>query len=235
MFHDLSDFYRSDEWRSFRDVVIGERMKDDGYVYDEVTDKPIVKAYDIILHHKIELTEDNVHDYNISLNPDNIMIVSHKTHNYIHNKLGHSKREVFVVYGAPLSGKSTWVHDNANEGDLIIDMDNIWQCVSGCDRYIKPKRLNAVVFGMRDKLLEIVKYRVGKWNNAYIIGGYPLIGERERLCKELGAREIFIDTSKEECLMRLEMSEDFRNKDEWKKFVEDWWRKYTPHLETDAI
>lgn len=229
MFHDLSDFYRSDEWRSFRDVVIGERMKDDGYVYDEVTGKPIVKAYDIILHHKIELTEDNVHDYNISLNPDNVMIVSHKTHNLIHNKLGHSKREVFVVYGAPLSGKSTWVHDNANEGDLIVDMDNIWQCVSGCDRYIKPNRLKSIVFRIRDSLLDSVRYRFGKWNNAYIIGGYPLSSERERLCNELGAREVFIDISKEECLQRLETCEDGRNKAEWKGYIEEWFERYTPH------
>ena len=227
MFKDLSDFYRSDEWRSFRDIVIDERMKEDGFVYDEVTGKQIVKAYDIILHHKIELTEENVHDYNISLNPDNIMIVSHKTHNYIHNKLGHSKREVFVVYGPPLAGKTTWVKDIMSEGDLIIDMDNIWQCVSGCDRYIKPNRLKSIVFKLRDSLLESVRYRFGKWNNAYIIGGYPLSSERERLCKELGAREIFLEATKDECMQRLEACED-RDKSEWAGYIEDWFRRYTP-------
>lgn len=227
MFHDLSDFYRSDEWRSFRDIVIDERTKDDGFVYDEVTGKAIVKAYDIILHHKIELTEENVHDYNISLNPENIMIVSHKTHNYIHNKLGHSKREVFVVYGPPLAGKTTWVRDIMSEGDLIVDMDSIWQCVSGCDRYIKPNRLKSIVFKLRDSLLESVRYRFGKWNNAYIIGGYPLSSERERLCKELGAREIFLEATKDECLARLEACED-RDKSEWAGYIEDWFRRYTP-------
>lgn len=227
MFKDLSDFYRSDEWRSFRDIVIDERTKEDGFVYDEVTGKPIVKAYDIILHHKIELTEDNVHDYNISLNPDNIMIVSHKTHNYIHNKLGHSKREVFVVYGPPLAGKTTWVKDIMSEGDLIIDMDNIWQCVSGCDRYIKPNRLKSIVFRIRDSLLDSVRYRFGKWNNAYIVGGYPLSSERERLCKELGAREIFLEATKYECMQRLEACED-RDKSEWAGYIEDWFRRYAP-------
>lgn len=227
MFKDLSDFYSSDEWRSFRDIVIDERMKEDGFVYDEVTGKQIVKAYDIILHHKIELTEENVHDYNISLNPENIMIVSHKTHNYIHNKLGHSKREVFVVYGPPLAGKTTWVKDIMSEGDLIIDMDNIWQCVSGCDRYIKPNRLKSIVFRIRDSLLDSVRYRFGKWNNAYIIGGYPLSSERERLCKELGAREIFLEATKDECMQRLEACED-RDKSEWAGYIEDWFRRYTP-------
>ena len=231
----LQTFYKSKQWQKLLEVIKLERADEQDQLICAHCGKPITDKYDCIGHHLIFLNEDNVNKSEISLNPDLIQLVHHRCHNKIHNKLGYSKREVFLVYGSPLSGKTSYVNSVKDEGDLIIDMDNIWECVSGCDRYVKPKRLNAVVFGMRDKLLEMVKYRVGKWNNAYIIGGYPLIGERERLCKELGAREIFIDTSKEECLMRLEMSEDFRNKDEWKKFVEDWWRKYTPHLETDAI
>ena len=95
----LSDFYRSKEWLAFRKVVIDDRMHEDGLVYDEITGHPIVRAYDIILHHKIELTEENVNDVNISLNPDNIQIVSHKTHNSLHDRFGRHNREVFVVYG----------------------------------------------------------------------------------------------------------------------------------------
>jgi predicted kinase len=201
-------------------------MHDDGFVYDEITGKPIVNAYDIILHHIIELTEENVNDYDISLNPQNIQIVSHRTHNLIHNKLGYAHRQVFLVYGSPLSGKSTWVKDNMVEGDLIIDVDSIWQCVSGLNRYQKPARLKGIVFKLRDELLNAVKYRLGKWNNAYVIGGYPLQSERERLSKELGAREIFIDTSKEECLKRLEALDDGRDKEEWAKYIEEWHKRF---------
>ena len=226
MFKNLFEFYRSVEWDCFRKALINERTREDGYLYDEMTDKPIVREYDAILHHKIELTEENVLDYNISLNPENIMIVSHKTHNIIHNKLGYKVRQVYLVYGSPLSGKSTWVRENMSEGDLILDMDNIWQCVSGCDRYVKPKRLNAVVFDVRDVLLDAIKVRLGRWNNAYIVGGYALQSERERICKTLGAREVFIDTPKEECLQRLEGSD--RNKDEWRGYIEEWYRTYAP-------
>ena len=163
MFNNLYEFYRSKEWENFRKVVIAERVKEDGFVYDEVTGKPIVKAYDIILHHKIELTEENIFDFSISLNPDNIMIVSHKTHNLIHNKLGYGMREVFLIYGAPLSGKSSFVNENKLEGDLVIDMDSLWEAVSGCNRYVKPNRLKSVVFRLRDDLIDMVKYRFGKW------------------------------------------------------------------------
>jgi hypothetical protein len=162
MFRNIFEFYRSKEWENFRKVVIAERVREDGFVYDEYTNKPIVKAYDIILHHKIELTEENVHDYSISLNPENIMIVSHKSHNLIHNKLNSSCRKVFLIYGAPFAGKETFVKENMNEGDLIVDIDSIWECVSGCKRHTKPNRLKAVVFKTRDILLDSVKYRVGK-------------------------------------------------------------------------
>ena len=103
----LSEFYRSKEWEAFRKVIIDERTDADGFVRDEVTGKPIVKQYDIILHHcKTFLTEENVNDRNISLNPDNIQIVSHKTHNMLHDKLGYRRKEIFLVYGPPLSGKT---------------------------------------------------------------------------------------------------------------------------------
>lgn len=222
MFKDLFTFYRSKEWEKFRQTVINERMHDDGFVYDEVTGKPIVRAYDIILHHITPLTEDNVNDYDISLNPQNIQIVSHKTHNYLHNKLGYARREVYVVYGPPLAGKSSWVKENQSAGDLVIDIDSIWQCVSNLSRYEKPARLKSVVFKVRDSLLDSVKYRLGKWNNAYVIGGYPLQSERERLIKELGAREVFIEASKDECMRRLKEADDGRNFDEWSAYIDRW-------------
>ena len=84
MWNTLQDFYRSKEWEDFRQVVIAKRLERDGEVIDEYTGKPIVKKYDIILHHKQPLTLDNVNDYNISLNENNIMVVSQNSNNKIH-------------------------------------------------------------------------------------------------------------------------------------------------------
>jgi hypothetical protein len=224
----LDTFYKSKQWQKLLEVIKLERINEDGQIICWHCKKPIVNKYDCIGHHTIFLTEDNVNDADISLNPKLIQLVHHRCHNLIHNKLGYTKREVFLVYGSPLSGKSTYISTVAEPGDLIIDINNIWKCVSGCENS-KPPKLNSVVFGLRDRLLEMVKYRVGKWDNCYIIGGYPLISERERICKELGAREIFIDTPKEVCLQRLRESED-RDLSDYSKYIEDWWRKYTPDM-----
>lgn len=224
----LDTFYRSDEWRRFRDIVIAERLTPDGLTVCECCGRPIVRAYDIILHHcNTFLTEENVNDVQISLNPENIQIVDHSCHNKIHGNYGHKRREVFLVYGSPLSGKTSYVESVRERGDLVIDIDSIWQCVSACDRYVKPQRLTSVVFAVRDTMLDAVKHRLGKWNNAYIIGGYPYLSERERIMRAYGAREVFVDTPKDECISRLKACAD-RDYDEWIRYIDDWWEKFVP-------
>ena len=228
--YDLFTFYRSKEWKNLLAQLKIERLNSKGEVICEYCGKPITRAYDIIGHHKEELTEENVNDFNVSLNPDNIAFVHHRCHNYIHNKLGYAVRGVFLVYGAPLAGKRTWVNDNKNEGDLVVDIDSLWEAVSACPRYVKPNRLKAVVFKQRDSLLEAVKYRLGKWNNAYIIGGYPLQSERERLCRELGAKEVFIECSIDECMQRLANDEKRKDLEDYATYIADWFSKNTPPL-----
>ena len=223
--YDLSSFYHGKEWRKLVEAIRIERVNEDGQLICEYCGKPIVRKYDAIGHHKVELTEENVNDFEVSLNPDNVVMVHHACHNRIHDKLGYSRREVYLVYGPPRAGKTTWVRENMTEGDLVVDMDNVWECVSMCDRYVKPKRLNAVVFKVRDVLIDAVKYRLGRWHNAYVIGGYPLSSERERLCRELGAREVFIDATMEECIQRAEGMEG-ESAEDWKKFIAEWFERY---------
>lgn len=224
----LDTFYQSKEWRRLREVVINERMTPDGFVLDEITGKPILQPYDIILHHKIFLTEENVGDTVVSLNPDNIQIVSHRTHNLIHHKLGYKRREIFLVYGSPLAGKSTYVSGIMMPGDLLLDIDRLWFAVSGQNFFEKPPALNAVVFGVRDFLFDCIQTRRGKWQNAYIVGGYPYISERERICRKYGARPVYIESTKAECLQRLHDSDDGRDQAEWEKYIDAWWSRYNP-------
>ena len=224
MYYSLGDFYRSREWLEFRDYLINKRMRADGFVYDEITGKPIVNKYDIILHHKIELTLENVNDCNITLNESNIQIVSHKTHDEIHERYGTYTRHIYIVYGSAFAGKKTWVKSIARKHDLVIELDTIRQAITGGKPYERSNRVNDNVFSVRDLLIDMVRMRRGKWVNAYIIGGYAYSGERERLANDLGAELIYIDTNKEECLARLEASTELIDKKEYKKYIEDWFK-----------
>lgn len=214
----LQTFYKSKEWQNLRQCLILERVNSDGDIICEHCHKPIIKPYDIIGHHKIYLTESNVNDYSISLNPDNIALVHFSCHNKIHEK-GFQCKKVYIVYGAPCSGKSYYVDSVATDKDLIIDIDRIYNALNNSR---SDKLLNTVMNTYR-YLLDIVKTRNGLWNNAYIIRGLPNAMERKRLSDMLDAELIFIDTDKKTCLERSkEKSSDYY------KFVEDWFSKFIP-------
>lgn len=221
----LNNFYQSKEWRALLATLKMERVNEQGEIICAHCGEPITRKYDCIGHHVTALNERNVNDAAVALNPDNVALVHHVCHNRIHNKLGNITRQVYLVWGSPLSGKSTYVDEVAVWGDLIVDVDSIWQCVSGRERYEKPARLKPVVFGIRDTLLDMVRHRCGSWRNAYVIGGYPLVNERERLMRSLGAREVYVESSPAECFARLKTCRDGRDVCEWRRYIDDWWRK----------
>ena len=230
-FTSLSQFYTSDEWRGFRASLLSERVNpNDGILYDEHNGKPLLNSYDIVAHHKIPLTMQNVNDYSISLNPKNIMLVSHRSHNEIHARYGFAMlKKVYYVYGAPCSGKTTFVRESKGNSDLVLDIDLIWQAVTGGALYEKPDALKAAVFALHDTLLDIVKTRMGKWERAWIIEGGALKGDRERRINALGAEDIFIQCDKETCLQRL-ASDNTRElvREQWREYIDDWFNRYQP-------
>ena len=222
----LSDFYRSSEWEKLRQIIRLERLNAEGLTICEFCGQPIVKAYDCIAHHKTELTESNYRDASISLNPDNIMLVHHSCHNAIHDKVGYTAPKVYIVWGSPMSGKTTYVKGVAKYGDIILDIDKLWSAISGRAEYEKPNRIKENVFALRDLTLQMIEQRRGYWKTAYAIGGYALPSERERLANRLNAELIYIESTKEECLHRLSVCGDGRKYSEWEKYISDWWETH---------
>lgn len=239
-------FYKSKQWEAFRKVIIAERTDADGYVHCAKCGKPILKKYDLIIHHKQELSDANVADASVSLNPDNVECVCFKCHNKIHERFGFNStsaggfrkpvpKKVFIVYGAPCSGKSTFVKENADPEDIVVDMDKIWQMISVNGEYTKPSAIKSVVFQMRDSLYDIIKYRNGNWHNAYVITTGALKGDRDRLKARISADElIFIDASYMDCIKRATVrnySEDEKLK--WFGYIDDFFQHYQPEPEED--
>ena len=225
----IDNFYKSKQWEKFRMNFINSSLNDEGELICSCCGKFIVAKYDTIVHHKIELTDANVNNFNISLNPENVEVICFKCHNKEHKRFGfEGKKQVYIVYGSPCSGKTTWVRNVASPNDLIVDMDSIHEMISVNDRYVKSGRLSSVAFEVRDKLYDTIKYRSGKWQDAYVIIGAPYKMDRERLITRLGGAElVFIDTDKEECYRRL-LNRDMTPKQvkEWQEYIMDWFDKY---------
>lgn len=157
-------------------------------------------------HHKVELTLDNIDDVNVTLNPDNIEVLCHDCHNAAHKRFGYAvgAKHVYLVYGSPCAGKTTYVNSVATRNDLIVDLDKIHRAICICGLYDKPDATKRVAFNVRDYLLDEVRTATPrrKWQDAYIIGTYPDRIDRDMFVQDYGAELVHIDTSKEECIKR---------------------------------
>lgn len=239
------DFYRSDDWNSCKAQVLQARIKADGFIICEHCGKPILKGFNpnannnsgaIVFHHKIYLNNFNVNDASISVNPDNIQIVHWSCHNEIHQRFGYSgtnnipEKKVYIITGASCSGKTTFVRDRLQENDLIVDIDDIWQMVSGQDRYIKPNALKPIVFKIRDELKGLIQRGTGTWRNAFIIESLPSKQDRDREAdryKAFNVEVITMDVSKDECMNRLHNNPSGRNIKAYEDYINEYFIRFT--------
>jgi hypothetical protein len=112
-------------------------------------------------------------------------------------------------------------------GDLVVDMDQLYAAVSLLPYYDKTDNLLTNVRIIHNQLLDNIKTRYGRWNNAWVIGGYADKYKRERLANDLGAEIIFCEVSHEECLRRLQIDHDRKfRQDEWKGYIDKWFERY---------
>jgi hypothetical protein len=213
----IHSLYTSREFALLKEQLLLER----GDVCECGCGRRFMGGWDCIAHHIQEVSEQNLNDVGITLNPDNILLVRHRCHNRIHERFGGGAyRRVYIVWGAPAAGKSAFVSDAARPDDLVVDIDRVWDAVCIAGQAVKPENVKAEVFALRDLLLDRIRTRSGRWKTAWLVGSYPLSGERERLARGLGAELIHIDTAREVCLDRCK--DDGRRR----QWVEDYWQDY---------
>ena len=170
----LNSFYGSAEWKKFKELYIAQRLLKDGDLIDDITKKPIIERRQAVLHHKIYLTESNVNDLNISLNPDNIQLVSFQTHNEIHKRFGYAlKRHIYITDNpSNLNGIC----------DLTVDFDRLHKAIGGEDLTVSN------CWNLYNSLLDSIFYGYGKWETALIVAKKGI--EFKRIRDRLGAEEI---------------------------------------------
>lgn len=212
----LHAFYCSKEWLELAKLL---KYKSTGIC--ESCNKSFPFSY-LRAHHIEELTLENVSNPKIALNPKNIKVLCHDCHNKIHRRLGHIKKNVFIICGAPCSGKTTYVESVATRYDLVVDLDKIQNAISVIEPYDKPAATKKMLFDIRDMLYDKIAFRFGEWENAYVIACLPTKIEQEQLQQRLnGADIIYINTSKAICVNRaLERSESNVIKENQIKYIE---------------
>lgn len=105
-----------------------------------------------------------------------------------------------VVIGPPCSGKSTYVRQHREKGDVIIDFDKLAQCLGSDEKHAAPDAIKAVTFKARDAAIKEV---CENGYDAWIIHTKPTEKQRE-MYDAAGAEYIEMDTDLETCLERCE-------------------------------
>ena len=124
----LQNFYTSDKWRGLVDRLKMERLNADGDLICEHCGQPIVRKYDCIGHHVVELTDENVNNYTVSLNPENVKLIHFRCHNEIHQR-NRSRRVIKAAFTEVL--KENQINGN---WDFVF-------VARGKTRYVKSTRL----------------------------------------------------------------------------------------------
>jgi 5-methylcytosine-specific restriction protein A len=141
-----------------------------------------------------------------------------------------------LVCGAPGSGKSTYVGNHKQAGDIVIDIDAITAEIAGTSVRSNETRLHLQAAMIeRNRRLQALA-RESRATRAWFIIGAPSGGERDRWAIGLGAeRVIVIEAPADECIERINRDANRAPiADELARAVWDWWARYSPS-QRDAV
>lgn len=104
---------------------------------------------------------------------------------------------IHVILGAPCSGKSTYVREHAQKGDVIDDFDEIARAL-GADGHLPDGDIKQAAFRARKAVID---YCVETKCESWIIHSMPTDEQREAY-EKAGAEQIVMETDMETCLQR---------------------------------
>jgi predicted kinase len=195
------------------------------------------------VHHEIYLTPENVNDPNIVYGEWNLVLLCRDCHYTRHTQRRKSiddcyyfdedgdmcKKEVrvYIVYGCPGSGKSRYVKEHMNVGDMVVDLDLIAQAIGLQPKAETPDCLVSTAINIRDYVYDLIAMRSIKCESVWIIAGLPKVDEREWLRDKVKADDlIFVDVSKEECIRRVMDDDERVDKNKQVQIIEKWFREF---------
>lgn len=140
----------------------------------------------------------------------------------------HGATAVTVVAGPPAAGKSTYVHENAQPGDLVVDYDAIYAALSGQPTHVRPDDLRGLVLDARDAVLSRLEIANGEVARAWIIHAAPLAEQRASLRARFDAEIVLLLPDRRTCEQRLRDRERAGAGDGWLAVLDQWFRTYEP-------
>lgn len=234
----MKKIYNSTRWQNCREYIFNKYF---GLCAD-------CGSPGLEVHHIKHLTLTNIDDPNIVYGEDNLVLLCRACHFKRHGK--REMREVkpkkskmrkglyfdaegnmcvmkkYIVHGAPGSGKSTYIRRHKEPGDLIVDLDLIFQAISLEDKADLPINLLDTALYVRECLYQSIESMEVDSKTVWIAATLPDRDEREELKKRLGAELIHIDTAEEECIYQAMNDPERKDFELQKKIIRKYFSKY---------
>lgn len=116
------------------------------------------------------------------------------------------QRQVVLVCGPPCSGKSTYVRQRAERGDLIVDYDDIAQRLGSPRTHGHDYRYHRRVESVIARALAALEQ--GKHDRAWVIRSLPVEADRTALARRIRAEVVVIDAPDDVLLARARQRRD---------------------------
>lgn len=130
---------------------------------------------------------------------------------------------IHLVYGAPLSGKSTFVKQQLKDNDLVFDYDDIMRSLTGLTYQSHNENVQPIVIGIRELIINHIKDNHAL-DNVYIITTF-ISNTLEQQLNSLSVEKIRMDTDFLTCIERLDDSSR-ENKGDVRFVIVDWFNEY---------
>ena len=134
--------------------------------------------------------------------------------------------KVYIVWGPPASGKTTYVRKHMQPGDLVVDLDLIKQAISMCGKTEAPDTLLPTALSIREHIYGLIERREIDCQTVWVVAGLPRADEREALARRLGAELIRIEATEQECLERAMADAERTDKAKQRWVIERWFREF---------
>lgn len=131
-----------------------------------------------------------------------------------------------VLCGPVGSGKTTYCNKYRQPGDVVIDLDLIFQGITGAAKYDKPPDLWPWARGCRDALLDMAE-AIQPPGNVWILTGAPTPAERQEYADRFPGCSIHVfPVPVEECARRCKADPERSDKLDWNNLIFRWWFQY---------
>ena len=134
---------------------------------------------------------------------------------------------VTIVWGAPASGKTTYVRKHKQPGDLVVDLDLIKQAISMADKTEAGDNLLPIATKLRDQLYDIIAKREVECEHIWVIAGLPQKEQRDQLMRKIKATDWkYCIADKQECIDRAMKDNERVDKEKQRQIITKWFDQF---------